>query len=301
MFWDAPDLPSVCHQGGPHSAKATTFVFPTSVGDDGQHQDLWFRCRKCARVFNNSFEGQKGICPAGDEHIADELAVTVAHATFDVDIDRMDTWRFCHKCAGLVCDDFRVKNHCKAGGRHEAMGLEFVLPHEFNVDEGAPHPPHPQEDDHHRRDWYCCGKCGGMFWKGTQATSHCPADEGNHEPASDPRSSQEFFLPHDLSADSTHQDQWQFCTMRDKWRPGEWELGPLGYAITSDLRALDHQARACVLVCRWWCQAGPGEPAQRRLCRTRCLAERRVLLVEPPCRVCAASDERSGDPSGHAL
>jgi hypothetical protein len=91
MFWDAADVPSVCHKGGRHEAKATTFVFPTVGVNDGQHQDHWFRCRNCASLFFNGFDGNKGLCPAGGEHVADELTVSVAHATFDEDIDMMDT------------------------------------------------------------------------------------------------------------------------------------------------------------------------------------------------------------------
>ena len=113
MFWDAADQPSVCHKGGRHEAKATTFVLPDGAAN-GQHQNLWFRCRNCATLFFNGFDGQKGLCPAGGEHTADELAVVVAHATIDEEADQQDHWRFCHKCAGLFREDFSV-GVCPAG------------------------------------------------------------------------------------------------------------------------------------------------------------------------------------------
>ncbi len=199
MFWDAPDQPSACHKGGRHEAKATTFIMPDGASDD-QHQNLWCRCRNCATLFYDGFDSSKGLCPAGGEHVADEVAVVVAHATFDEDVDQQDHWRFCHKCGELFREDWSAPSVCPAGGAHDAMGFEFVLPH------GMP------EDAHHQRQWRCCGTCGGMFWMGAQATSHCPAGGGVHVPSTNPQSAQEFSLPHDLPPDATHQDQWQFCT-----------------------------------------------------------------------------------------
>ncbi|HEX6684826.1 MAG TPA: CAP domain-containing protein [Candidatus Limnocylindrales bacterium] len=97
-------------------------------------------------------------------------------------------WRFCGKCNGMFFSGpngtyYRENQRCPAGGLHNPLGYNFVLPHD------VPGTPTAQPD------WRFCGKCNGMFFSGPNGTYYrdnqrCPAGE-LHNPLG-----YNFVLPH---------------------------------------------------------------------------------------------------------
>jgi hypothetical protein len=85
---------------------------------------------------------------------------------------------------------------CSAGGGHEPIGWNFVLPHDVTV------------DANHQDNWHFCGKCADMFWNGDPkgAKGVCPRDGAGHIAAG-----WNFVLPHDLPEGGFDQSQWRFC------------------------------------------------------------------------------------------
>jgi len=88
-------------------------------------------------------------------------------------------WRFCHKCQAMFFDGFPTKGSCAAGGTHEAMGYNFVLPHDVAETPTA------------QQNWRFCHKCQAMFFDGFPAKGTCAAG-GAHEAAG-----YNFVLPHE--------------------------------------------------------------------------------------------------------
>ncbi|WP_212903105.1 hypothetical protein [Clostridium polyendosporum] len=104
-------------------------------------------------------------------------------------------WRYCGKCHSLFFDGYPDKGKCAAGGSHEAIGYNFVLPH--NV------PPTSKAQG----DWEFCVKCHGMFFNGYPDKGKCPAGGGHqHHP-----NAYRFVLPHNVPPTSKAQGDWEFC------------------------------------------------------------------------------------------
>ncbi len=95
---------------------------------------------------------------------------------------QQDAWRFCGKCHAMFYDGFPDKAKCAAGGGHEAIGYNFVLPHDI--------PATPTAQD----AWRFCGKCHAMFYDGFPDKAKCAAG-GGHEAIG-----YNFVLPHDVPA-----------------------------------------------------------------------------------------------------
>ncbi|TWI69491.1 hypothetical protein IP91_00560 [Pseudoduganella lurida] len=102
-------------------------------------------------------------------------------------------WRYCHKCHAMFFSGFPAKGVCKAGGAHEAMGFNFVLPHDV------------PETGTAQSKWRFCQKCNGMFFDGFPGKGICAAG-GPHVPAG-----YVFTLPHSAPESPTAQASWRFC------------------------------------------------------------------------------------------
>ncbi|WP_415803174.1 LGFP repeat-containing protein [Cytobacillus oceanisediminis] len=79
----------------------------------------------------------------------------------------------------MFYDGYPDKGKCPAGGGHQAIGYNFVLPHD------VPGTPTAQTD------WRYCGKCHAMFYDGYPDKGKCPAG-GGHQAIG-----YNFVLPHD--------------------------------------------------------------------------------------------------------
>ncbi|MHC5595876.1 MAG: hypothetical protein ACYTXC_07950, partial [Nostoc sp.] len=56
-------------------------------------------------------------------------------------------WRYCGKCHGMFYNGYLNKGLCPAGSGHQAIGYNFVLPHDIS---GTPTT---------QNEWRYCGKC----------------------------------------------------------------------------------------------------------------------------------------------
>jgi hypothetical protein len=106
--------------------------------------------------------------------------------------EQMD-WRFCGKCHALFFDGYATKGVCPAEGSHQAIGYNFVLPHDIS------------ENPHRQRFWAFCDKCQSMFFNGYPSKGTC-ATQGSHHAAG-----YDFVLPHDLCENDQQRGQWRFC------------------------------------------------------------------------------------------
>ncbi len=109
-------------------------------------------------------------------------------------------FRFCHRCHSLFYEHPQQagspSGSCPAGGPHEPMGYQFVLPVHEEVTATA------------QGDWWSCGTCGAMFFDGYPDKGRCPGADGGHGRT---RSSEDFALPHDVPGTASAQTEWRFC------------------------------------------------------------------------------------------
>jgi hypothetical protein len=117
------------------------------------------------------------------------LCYSSAHAQSGAQRD----WRYCGKCQGMFFDGYPQKGACPAGGGHQAIGLNFILPHDVGETQTA------------QRNWRYCGKCQGMFFDGYPQKGACPAGGGHQAIGFN------FVLPHDIAATNKSQTSWRFC------------------------------------------------------------------------------------------
>lgn len=139
-------------------------------------QNEWRFCQKCQSLFFNG-NSAKGVCPAGDGHIAAGFDFILTH---DVAGPGQPDWRSCGKCSTLFYDGYAKKGVCPAGGGHAATGFNFVVTYDS---------PGPGQ-----QGWRFCQKCQSMFFDGYPAKGTCPAGEG-HVAAG-----YKFVLPYDEHA-----------------------------------------------------------------------------------------------------
>ncbi|MFI9384979.1 hypothetical protein [Kutzneria sp. NPDC052558] len=105
-------------------------------------------------------------------------------------------WCFCTKCYGLFSGNvINFSGVCPAGGQHSYAGYIFSLP--YNVSENA----------NAQANWWECGKCLGLYYRGYPSDGVCPAGAG-HNPSSD---TVNHVLTHDVPQTPTAQDSWRFC------------------------------------------------------------------------------------------
>jgi ribosomal protein S27AE len=102
-------------------------------------------------------------------------------------------WRYCGKCHGMFFDGYPEKGTCPVGGGHDAIGYNFVLPHDVPGTTTA------------QDAWRYCGKCHGMFFDGYPEKGTCPVG-GGHDAIG-----YNFVLPHDVLGTPTAQDAWRYC------------------------------------------------------------------------------------------
>ncbi|OOZ78586.1 hypothetical protein BHL35_18555 [Bacillus cereus] len=103
-------------------------------------------------------------------------------------------WRFCGKCHGLFFDGYSDKGRCPADGSgHQAIGFNFVLPHDVPPNERA------------QQDWRFCVKCHGLFFDGYLNKGLCPRGGGHQAMGFN------FVLPHSVPGTRTAQPNWRFC------------------------------------------------------------------------------------------
>ncbi|SOD92180.1 hypothetical protein [Spirosoma fluviale] len=155
LFWDGDgSFKGTCSTDGRgHEAIGFNFALAHDVNEDGQNQQHWRFCKKCAGLFWNGDQTNKGICPSGNSHEAIGFNFVLPHDVGD-NAQNQHNWRFCGKCSGLFWDgDSGFKGTCSKDSRgHEAIGFNFVLPH------------NPGEDVHNQGGWRFCTKCSGLVW-----------------------------------------------------------------------------------------------------------------------------------------
>jgi hypothetical protein len=110
-----------------------------------------------------------------------------------------DEWRFCGACYTLFHRRLNEPNSvCPAGGTHQAIGFNFLLPW---VEE------HVEVPDTHTAQgkWHFCKWCRALFYDGYPDKGVCPG-HGRHE-----RAGWNFVLPRELPETPTAQAHWRFC------------------------------------------------------------------------------------------
>ncbi|MFG2380847.1 hypothetical protein [Streptomyces avermitilis] len=112
---------------------------------------------------------------------------------------RQADWKTCEKCKLLFFTPHVADSSCPAdGGNHAANSPDnrnIRLP--FGID-----------GPHHQSRWQPCGNCDGLFFNGDEFHKGvCSKRTRSRHEAAGIR----FFLPHDRSEDSTHQNAWRHC------------------------------------------------------------------------------------------
>jgi hypothetical protein len=102
-------------------------------------------------------------------------------------------WRYCHQCHAMFFDGYPNKGVCPAQGGHEAVGYNFLLPHDVAASGQS------------QAAWRFCHKCHVLFFDGYREKGVCPA-RGGHEAMGF-----NFVLPHDIPASPQAQDAWRYC------------------------------------------------------------------------------------------
>jgi hypothetical protein len=105
MFWMGARDTSRCpedqllHEPTDHPQSRFEFFLPYDLAPDGEHQDRWQFCTRCAGMFwNGDF---KGVCPKGGPHDGQGFNFVLAHNPGRDPVNQ-DRWRFCTKCFGMV-------------------------------------------------------------------------------------------------------------------------------------------------------------------------------------------------------
>lgn len=102
-------------------------------------------------------------------------------------------WRYCNKCHGMFYDGYPDKGRCAAGGGHEAIGYNFLLPYDIPGTANA------------QTGWRYCHKCHTIFYNDHPEKGLCAAG-GGHESAG-----YGFVLPHDIPGTAVAQPDWRYC------------------------------------------------------------------------------------------
>ncbi len=180
-----------------HEVLGFKFILNHDISADSTHQAGWRICKKCAGLFWDGDPSFKGFCHKGGSHEPTGLHYVLLHSV-DEDAQNQGNWRRCSKCASIYWDGDpnNQKGLCAAGGTHEPVGVNLVLPH-ISI----------EEDANRQADWRFCAKCGGLFWDGDpDFKGACPKDGKGHESIG-----YNFVLPHDLGEDPENQAGWRFC------------------------------------------------------------------------------------------
>lgn len=178
-----------------HEAAGIVFQLPHSGVGDGTHQPEWRFCDKCRGLFFAP-HNVDGDCPDGGHHVfhPQSFNFRLPHDIVPEPGAHQGGWMTCLKCKVLFFALQGGESDCPFGGRHEAVGIVFQLPHDF---------PEPGP---HQSEWQTCHKCKGMFFNGDPLRKGvCPAPiRAGHEAAGIV-----FQLPHDMPGPG--QDNWRFC------------------------------------------------------------------------------------------
>ena len=117
-----------CAAGGSHVAQGYEFRLPYGVPGTPTAQASWRCCRTCRAMFYNGYR-QKGRCPGGGAHVAEDYFRYVLPHDVAGTPTAQTEWRYCNKCSAMFYDGYPKKGTCPAGGGHVAAGYNFVLPH----------------------------------------------------------------------------------------------------------------------------------------------------------------------------
>ncbi len=120
--------PNSCAAGGTHAAQGYQFRLPFDGQETSTAQRNWRCCNKCQAMFFNGYR-EKGRCPTGGGHVADNTFRYVLPHNVRGTPKAQTDWRFCNKCHAMFYDGYPAKGRCAAGGGHVAQGFNFVLPH----------------------------------------------------------------------------------------------------------------------------------------------------------------------------
>ena len=117
---------SICPAGNRHQASMiANYLLPYDVPATPQAQGAWRFCNKCESLFFDGYT-PKGVCPAGQGHVAQGLVFVLRHDVNDRFADK--NWRYCTKCHALFYDHSgKDKGKCPAGGGHVEAGFNFVI------------------------------------------------------------------------------------------------------------------------------------------------------------------------------
>jgi hypothetical protein len=153
------------------------------------------------------YEGVRGLCTwvmqGGSLHDTTEI---VSHELVEVVASELGAGEIADDCVGstALVDGVLVQayksaidgNVCVIPGQrtdgHDAIGYNFVLPHDFPGTAGQP-------------DWRYCGKCHGLFFDGYPDKGRCPVGGGHSAIGFN------FALPYNVPATPTSQTDWRYC------------------------------------------------------------------------------------------
>jgi len=126
FYTDARD--NLCAAGGKHVPQGYEFRIPFDGAETATAQRNWRTCKQCQAMFFNGY-AQKGKCPVGGTHVADQTWRYVIPHSIGETARAQAHWRFCNKCFAMFFNGYSNKGSCAAGGVHVAQGYNFVLPH----------------------------------------------------------------------------------------------------------------------------------------------------------------------------
>jgi hypothetical protein len=162
------------HTHGGHLALGWTFYLPNSNQQSGPastQQPKWRYCVKCFSLFYCPAGTGAGRCTydngfhnsAGYEFYLPNIEEGATASMGQPD------WHYCGKCNGLCYAPNMVPTgSCPAGGSHDPMGWNFVLPNNM---QGA-------TSSTGQGDWRYCAHCKGLFFDAYVHKGACPSAPG---------------------------------------------------------------------------------------------------------------------------
>jgi hypothetical protein len=134
LFYNVPANKGRCAAGSSHEAIGYTFVLPVSTSQSKvpgtpTAQDAWAICLNCRAMFYDGY-ADKGKCAAGGGHKTGGRNYVLSHDVAGIAGRPVvqNNWRYCGPCHALFYNGYADKGRCAAGGGHQAMGYNFVLP-----------------------------------------------------------------------------------------------------------------------------------------------------------------------------
>ncbi|MCC5668905.1 hypothetical protein LC653_34885 [Nostoc sp. CHAB 5784] len=138
LFYDGYKSKGYCAASGQHEAAGYNFVLLHNISETSTAQTDWRFCNKCQAMFYQGAQGseydqRRGVCAAGGKHEPSGYNFVLPHDVPGTLTAQTD-WRFCNKCQAMFYQGAQGSEYdqrrgvCAAGGEHEPVGYNFVLP-----------------------------------------------------------------------------------------------------------------------------------------------------------------------------